>query len=343
MPTIKDVAKEAGVSIATVSYSLNNRTDLVKEATRIHILEVAQHLGYRPNVAARNLQSSKAGLIGYAWHHNPNETPNLLMDQFMYELAQASESLNYYLLTFTHPKNDPIRVYDDLIRSGRVDGFVLAETQINDPRIRFFIDKNIPFVSFGRANDDWEFNWVDTNGKVGMQQATQHLIELGHERIAFLGWTLDSLGGNYRLAGYKTAMKQANLPIHKYLVVHSDYIMDSEVVEERFAEWQEMPIDQRPTAIVAISDYVAVGVMRLAESYGYRIGETMSIVGFDDVLFSQFMEPGLTSVRQPLKEIAVHLVTTLDRSIAGELTGISTHLFSPTLIVRGSTGVPQDE
>jgi len=343
MPTIKDVAKEAGVSIATVSYALNNRTDLVKEATRIHVLEIAKQMGYRPNVAARNLQSSKAGLIGYAWHNNPSESPNLVMDQFMYELSQAAESLNYHVLTFTHPTNDPVRVYEDLIRTGRVDGFVVADTEQDDPRIEFLIEQNFPFVSFGRSNPDWEFNWVDTSGKAGMQQATKHLIELGHKRIAFLGWPTHSATGNDRLAGYNATMKRAKLVVDDHFVLQSDYAKSTEELEIQFENWQQMPSGQRPTAIIAVSDYVAVSAMRLSEKYGYRIGDTMSLVGFDDALFGRFLQPGLTSVRQPMQEIAQHIVTTLDRLIVDEVDGISTHLFAPQLIIRGSTGEPQTE
>jgi DNA-binding LacI/PurR family transcriptional regulator len=155
MPTIKEVAKQAGVSIATVSYVLNNRSEMVSEGTRQHVLSIAQMMGYKANSTARNLQSSRTGLLGYAWHADPTDSPNLVMEQFTYLLAQAAEHANYHLLTFTLPTDDPIRVYTEFIQSGRVDGFILAGTTYDDPRIAYLIEQPVPFVSFGRANPAW--------------------------------------------------------------------------------------------------------------------------------------------------------------------------------------------
>jgi DNA-binding LacI/PurR family transcriptional regulator len=339
MPTIKDVAKTAGVSIATVSYVLNNRNDMVGEQTRQHVLEVARQLGYTPNIIARNLQSSRTSLLGYAWHINPSDQPNLVMDQFIYHLAHAAEGQNYHLLTFTHPNNDPIGMYDDLIQSGRVDGFVVSGTQYDDPRIKNLIRQKFPFVSFGRSNPDWEFNWVDTDGQAGMRVATDYLLEIGHRRIAFLGWPRESLTGNHRLAGYAESLTRAGLPVRDDYVIHNDYARNS--IEKAFSAWLELDGDEQPTAIVAVSDYVAVAAMRAAEQFGFRVGETMSIVGFDDAPFVRFLQPGLTTLRQPLAQITQRLVAQLSALIRGEADDVINHLVTPELIIRGSTGPHQ--
>jgi len=338
VPTIKDVAKKAGVSIATVSYVLNNRNDMVGEQTRQHVLEIARDLGYKANIVARNLQSSRTNLIAYAWHTNPSDLPNLVMDQFIYHLAQAAESANYHLLTFTHPNDDPISVYAELIQSGRVDGFVIADTKHDDPRIKYLIDNEFPFVSFGRANPAWDFHWIDTDGEAGMRMATEYLIEIGHRRIAFLGWPPDSLTGNYRLAGYTTAMHDAGLNLREDYIVHNDYAHNS--IERAFANWVSFPSADQPTAIIAVSDFVAVAAMRVAEQYGFRVGETISIVGFDDAPFVSYLEPGLTTVRQPLAMISEHLVTQLNDLIQDIRPQSSNFLVQPELVIRGSTAPP---
>src|SRR5215213_4303179 len=108
MPTIKDVAREAGVSIATVSYVLNNKADAVSEPTRKHVIEAADRIGYRPNVTARNLRSNQTRLIGYAWYDAPSENVpagrlNTVLDWFTFYLARAAEQSGYHLLTFTYP------------------------------------------------------------------------------------------------------------------------------------------------------------------------------------------------------------------------------------------------
>ncbi|MGB7340702.1 MAG: LacI family DNA-binding transcriptional regulator, partial [Phototrophicaceae bacterium] len=240
MTTIKDVAKEAGVSIATVSYVMNKRYELISEKTRDHVLETAIRMGYRANTIARNLQSQRTNLLAYAWHSNPADQPNMVMDQFIYQLAHAAEKCNYHLLTFTHPNNDPIKVYEDLIHSGRADGFMLAGTTHNDPRIEFLMKKNFPFVSFGRANPDWDdhYHWVDTDGTAGIYIATEYLIKQGHERIAFLGWPKHSLSGNYRLWGYQNAMADYNLDVPDSFIIYNDYNDSS--LDKSFTSWQQL-------------------------------------------------------------------------------------------------------
>jgi len=338
MPTIKDVAKEAGVSIATVSYVMNDRVDMVSDKTRQHVLETARRMGYHANTIARNLQSSRTGLLGYAWHSNPVNQPNMLMDQFIYHLAQAAEQHKYHLLTFTHPSDDPIAVYEELIHSKRVDGFVVAGTQENDPRILYLLEKQFPFASFGRTTPelDIKFNWVDTDGRTGMFDATKYLIEKGHRRIAFLGWPSHSLSGNDRLAGYMDAITQYNIPQHESYILQHDYAEST--VETAFEQWQTLPTDIRPTALLAVSDYVAFGAMRAAEKFGYTVGQDMHIIGFDDAPFVNYTKPGMTTLAQPLEDVSNTLIKTVDRIIRGEQFVPYGQLFAPSVIKRGSTG-----
>lgn len=339
MPTIKDVAKEAGVSIATVSYVLNKRNDLVSEKTRLHVLEVARSLGYRPNVTAQNLQASRSSLIGYAWHTHPRQQPNMVMDQFIYHLARASEAQKYHLLTFTHSEDDPVAVYDDMIRSGRLDGFVLADTTYDDARIRYLIEKEFPFVSFGRANDAWDFYGVDTDGEIGTYLATQHLLELGHRRIAFMGWPQESLTGNHRLNGYRKALAEAQCSAD--FTYHSSY--ETNIIDEIFRDWDNLAVQNRPTAIVAVSDYVAVETVRAAERFGYVVGKTLSITGFDDAPEMAYFRPRLTTLQQPIEEITQTLIEILNDMIDGQKPSEKIQLLAPNLIIRDSTGVPQND
>ena len=141
MTTIKDVAREAGVSIATVSYVLNNKTEAISEDTRSRVWTAVNTIGYRPNVTARNLRSSRSKLIGYAWHNIQAGQVNTVLDRFTYSLAASAERAGYHMLTFTYSMDDPIPVYDELIRTGRVDAFVLASTVRDDPRVSYLMDR----------------------------------------------------------------------------------------------------------------------------------------------------------------------------------------------------------
>ena len=340
MPTIKDVAREAGVSIATVSYVLNDKLDMVSEDTRQQVLTTAREMGYRPNVTARNLQANRTGLIGYAWHIAPEELESSpMMAQFMFHLAGAVEAAGYHMLTFTHPPDQPVEVYDDLIRSGRIDGFVLAETRQADPRVAFLLEREIPFVCFGRTGNAWQFPWVDTDGRAGMRRAVEYLADIGHKRIAFLGWPPDSLSGNDRLRGYLDGMHSLDLRIESGVLIRSDY-PDGEI-DSILQSWQEAPPEIRPTAVIVVADSIAIAVLRAAERHGFRIGETLSVVGFDGVPIGQIIRPALTTLRQPMQTISRALLDLFQEVVSGAAGDQMNHLIKPELVIRESSGPPQ--
>jgi DNA-binding LacI/PurR family transcriptional regulator len=341
MPTIKDVAKEAGVSIATVSYVINHKDDGVSETTRKQVWEAVARIGYQPNVTARNLQASQTKLIGYAWHRVQHGQVNALLDHFTYYLAQAAEAAGYHVLTFTHDTDNWESVYRDLIRTKRIDGFVLADTQYDDPRIRFLLEERFPFVSFGRANPNWDFVYVDTDGRQGVIDSVNYLVSLGHRRIAMIGWPEASSTGSYRLQGYQQAMQAAGLE------VRPDYLWrgvhDFQTGSDAVAYWCRLPRSQRPTAVLAVSDIIAIGAMHGAQAHGLTVGRDLSVMGFDDVPLSQYLRPALTTVRQPIPEICQTLIQMFQSVINGETPKQRHVLMPPQLVVRDSCGAPLDE
>jgi DNA-binding LacI/PurR family transcriptional regulator len=338
MPTIKDVAKEAGVSIATVSYVLNNKDTSVSKQTRRNVLEAIERIGYTPNITARSLKASQTRLIGYAWHEVPYDQVNPVLDRFTYYLAQAAEAAGYHILTFTHPTSNPLPVYDELIRTQRVDAFVLAGTVADDERIRFLMEADFPFVSFGRSNPDWDFHWVDTDGWAGVREAADYLIQLGHRRIGMAAWPDESISGSFRVQGYLDALADAGIPFH------SEYLIRGEHTEAAgraaLAAWCDLPPDERPTAVLAITDLVAIGIMNEAERRGLVVGQDLSVIGFDDAPMGQYLRPALTTIQQPILEIGGALVNILESLLRQELPATRQVLIPPCLVVRSSCGVP---
>jgi DNA-binding LacI/PurR family transcriptional regulator len=334
MPTIKDVAREAGVSIATVSYVLNNKADTVSEETRRLVWEAVERIGYTPNITARNLRASQSRLIGYAWHEVPRDQVNPVLDRFTYFLAQYAEAAGYHILTFTYPTHDPLPVYDELIRTRRVDGFVVSGTRLDDPRIAYLIEKEVPFVSFGRSNPDWPFAWVDTDGAAGMRLAVAHTLVLGHERVAFLGWAPPSLAGEHRETGYREALAQAGYAPGP--VWHGEN--SEQAGRDALRIWLDMPAPQRPTAVITVSDLMAIGLLNEAEHHGVEIGRELSVIGFDDAPASQYLRPALTTLRQPITEIAQAVIALLEAQLNKTMDAPEHRLFAPQLIVRKSAG-----
>jgi LacI family transcriptional regulator len=335
MPTIKDVAREAGVSIATVSYVLNNKADTVSEDTRRLVWEAVERIGYTPNITARNLRASQSRLIGYAWHEVPRDQVNPVLDRFTYSLAQYAEAAGYHILTFTYPPNDPLPVYDELIRTRRVDGFVVSGTRLDDPRIEFLLEKDAPFVSFGRSNPNWPFTWVDTDGAAGLRAAVAHVLDLGHERVGFLGWTPPSLAGEHRETGFRDAMREAGMtPGTVWRSENSE-----ESGRDALRDWLNQPAAERPTAVLTVSDLMAIGLLNEAEHHGVEIGRDLSVIGFDDAPASQYLRPALTTLRQPIEAIAQAVIGLLEAHLNKTAAEAHEHrLFAPELIVRQSTG-----
>lgn len=343
MPTIKDVAREAGVSIATVSYVLNDKADAVSADTRLNVLEAAKRIGYRPNVTARNLRSNQTRLIGYAWYEPPPfGAPlgrlNTVLDWFTFYLARAAEQAGYHVLTFTYPPHDPAPTYDELIRTGRVDAFVLAGTVDSDPRVRFLADRAFPFVSFGRSNSAWDFPWVDTDSRAGVRAAVDYLISLGHRRIAMLGWPEGSLTGDFRLAGYRDALAAAGLAVPESYVLRGEHT--EQAGRDAFARWCAMPAGTRPTAIVTASDLMAIGIMNEARQRGLQVGRDLSVIGFDDAPMTEYLQPALTTLQQPIPEIGEALIAMLEALLSKQPLEQAHVLMPPRLIIRESCAPP---
>ena len=335
MPTIKDVAKKANVSIATVSYVLNNKANSVSTETRQLVLQAAKEIGYTPNVTARNLKFNRTRLIGYAWHEAPHNQNNPVMDQFTYSLAHAAEEELYHLLTFTHHPQNPAPIYENLINMGRIDAFVLAGTKQDDPRIEILLERNFPFACFGRSNSDQQFPWVDVDGTLGIQLATEHLIELGHRHIMMVTWDDNATTTYDRIQGYVKTMHKYQLPIHEYSIFRGNYGLQLGI--EAFHNWMELSPSEQPTAIVAISDLEAVGVMNAAQKLGKVVGIDLSVVGFDDLPMSSYLRPALTTIQQPIQKVATELVQLLQKILQNPNAQPENKLLTPTLIKRDST------
>jgi len=334
MPTIKDVAREAGVSIATVSYVLNNKTDSISEDTKNLVLETAKRIGYTPNVTARNLRFSQTRLIGYAWHDVPSSQVNAVMDRFTYHLAHAAESQGYHILTFTHPADDPTPVYDELIRTRRLDAFVLSATEFDDPRVALLTKAEFPFACFGRGMEDTLS--VDVDGKAGIRMAVEHLVELGHRRIAMIAWGDDATTSGYRREGFYESMNEFGLEIPDGFITYGEN--DEQYGRDSFNTLYQFPKDQRPTAFVCSSDLEAIGVMNAADEHGIVVGRDVSVVGFDDVPMSQYLRPALTTLRQPISHVADLLMDMLKARIENKPIKQNQYIVDPELVVRASTG-----
>jgi LacI family transcriptional regulator len=335
--TIKDVAKEAGVSVATVSYVFND-IDVVGAETRARVLQVAEKLGYRPHVLAKNLRSQRSHIVAYCWRRAKPDQWHPVMDRILAGLSESAKELGYYITPFSEQLlGSDFTHYDELFLSGRVDGFIVSNTLEADPRLRYLSEREFPFVSIGRSDLDLDFPYVDIDDEDGAFQVVEHLRERGHSRIGLVNWPLEtSLTGRFREAGYRRALAEVGIPFDAALVKRISHEEHAARLVTR--ELMTLPEQQRPTAIFAVADFIAIGVLNALYELNLQPGRDVAVAGYDDIPTVQYFRPSLTTVRMPIYEVGQTAIAMLVKLINAEPLESRHILFKPKLIVRESSG-----
>jgi LacI family transcriptional regulator len=332
--TLKDIARRVGYSITTVSRALAGYDD-VAESTRQLILETAADMGYHPNVTARRLQRQRTDTIGFVI---PTHGPRL-SDPFFSELLtgignySAEHELDL-LVSTQAPGPEEMKTYERIVRERRVDGLLVVRTRHQDQRIAYLVDQDFPFVAFGRSDVGADFPYVDVDGRAGVRQLAQHLIDLGHRRIAYIAAPSNLMFATHRMAGYQEALAANSLALDEELVTVGELTQRS----GRAAGYDLLTRPLRPTAIIASNDLMALGVISAAQGLGLTVGRDVAVAGFDDVPLAEDAHPPLTTVRQPIYEIGQRICGMLIRLLQGEILEEQHVILQPQLIVRKSCG-----
>ncbi len=299
--TIQDIARMAGVSIATVSRVLNQKPD-VDPLTRERILRIMEEQNFVPNMAASGLAGKRSRLLGAL-------VPSLtwpLVPELMKGVGEVIGSTSYelilYSITDVNHEQDRSDVIDRIIGTRLTAGLLavfpgqsakhLAELHSRDYPVVLIDDQGIPPEGT---------HWISVDNRVGAYEATRHLIHLGHRRIAHIQGPLKYQVSHDRYQGYCDALSEAGIILDPALVLEGDFMPPAgRVCANAFFD---LPGDRRPTAIFAGSDFMAYGVISAAESRGLRVPDDIALVGFDDNTSSAHVEPALTTVRQPFYEM----------------------------------------
>lgn len=336
-PTLADVAERAGVSRQTVSNAVNN-PDLLRPDTLARVQEAIADLGYSPNRAARNLRTRASHLIGLRIAPVQEGTANATMDRFVHSLAETSREAGYHVLLFAADVSagsgeELMAAYDDLLRSTAVDAFVITDTYLGNPQAAWLEERRAPFVAFGRPWDHpgARHPWVDVDGAAGTALATDHLVDKGHQRVAWIGWRKDSWIGEDRRSGWLRAMHARDLPTTGLASRVEDTVSSGREASAHLLD------SAQPSAFVCASDTLALGVLRTLTDRGLVAGRDVAVVGFDDSQVAQLVTPGLSSVRPPLEEVAVEVVKALE-GLLGHPPAVGPGvMLAPTLAVRDSS------
>ena len=329
--TIVDVAAAAGVSRQTVSNAVNNPERVAPE-TLERVRQEVERLGYTPNAAAQRLRSQTAHAYGFEVSAWGKRRMGHVLDGFLVELTVAAREHRSHLVTFSPQDGDGVRDYEQLLATGLVDGFVITDTMHDDPRPRWLLEHDVPFVSFGRVWDDPSVGrWVDIDGRAGMALAVTHLIEQGYDQIGYLDWVAGSPLGDDRRRGWLTALAEAGRAQDPVLEVCRDELTDATAATERLLDRLGPG-----AALLCASDMLALGASRAIRSRGLELGRDIGLVGFDDSGVAEAMQ--MTSLRQPLAQAATHAWDLLARGRPDSDSDLDQSvLIVPELVVRATS------
>ncbi len=329
--TIHDVARVASVSRQTVSNALTH-PERVRPDTLDRVLATIDRLGYQPSSSAQSLRAQRSGAIGIEVHTLGPRSSNETRAPFLESLGVRATEHDCHVVPFGSAHAEPMLTgYEEMWRRRLVDAFIIAETHHGDPRPAWLESHGIPFASFGRIWDDPTFTrWVDVDGAAGTRTAVEHCVDLGYATVAYLGWPTGSVVGDDRRAGWQNTCASVGGDVSGPESV-SDQDLDSAITAGLDLVRRLAP----RSAVVCASDLLALGVHQALLMEGRAPGHDIGIVGFDG--FETAAVHHITTISQPLTEIADLALTLVHDALAGADRPGTGALLAPRLTVGRST------
>lgn len=333
-PTIADVARVAGVSKGLVSFALNGRPGVAAD-TRQRIMDVAAELGWTPSLSARSLSVGRAFACGLVIGRSPDViAADPFFPSFIAGLEdEFSVTGQALVLAVANPGRQEADTYRALASDRRVDGVILTDIRVADPRIALLAGLSIPAVTLGVPDVDSPFASVSSDDGAGIRLAVEHLAGLGHRRVAHVAGPSGMLHAQHRRDAFLDTADAAGLDI---TVVETDF----SAADGARATASLLEEAAPPTGIIYANDSMAVAGMGVAHRRGLRVPGDLSITGFDDTEIGRWVHPALTSVATDARGWGVTAARTLLAAIAGDPPA-HIDLPDPTLAVRGSTAPPR--
>lgn len=331
--TSADVATLAGVSRTTVSFVLNERTDVkIPDDTRRRVLDAAEQLGYHPNAPARQLAGGRSHVIALVLRQSPEQIAgDAVLAETLRGLASAARTDGFRVMVEPLAPDGPDATYAGLLRAQHADGLVISGPRVDDPDLIALVRDGFPIVLQG-ALPDVNVTSVDVDNVAGARGAVEHLIALGHRRIACItNASLVYTAAQERLTGYRDALRAAGIDAPAELVAEAAFDAAS-----GHAAMAGLLARTTFDAVFVASDVVALGAIGALREAGLRIPADISVVGFDDIPLAAYFDPPLTTVRLPAFELGQAAGRALLDRIADRAVPART-LLSTELIVRAST------
>lgn len=331
MTTIYDIAKKTGYSITTVSKVLNKYPD-VGEKTRKKILAAVEEMGYYPSSHARTLTTKKSWTIGVIFIENLGiGITHPFFNAVIQSFKQVVELQGYDLLFIANKVGEEKKSYLDHFRYRGVDGVIIICSNQDDIEAEMLIKSQMPTVVIDLMSSD--SNVVYSDNASGSKQALEYLYSLGHRKIAHISGYQQTYAGSERLKGFMKAAKEYNLEIPPTYIVNGGFFS---IEGGKEAMKQLLVLSEPPTAVYAASDTMAYGAIQAIQEQGLKVPDDISIVGFDDIAWIQYITPSLTTIRQDTKLIGSRAADLLLEQINSKKKTFSAERVPVELVIRDS-------
>lgn len=331
--TIYDIAKEAGVSITTVSQVINGKGK-ISEERRNEIFRIMERLRYQPSVIAAALTGKKTYTLGLI-------VPDI-SNPFFAELARAVEDQGHrsgysLMICSTDNKDDRVQSYLNLLQKKSVDGIIVGTGMDNEQMLNPLVEAGIPIVLIAREMPSFAFHTVIADDWIGGTLVARHLLGLGHVRTAILAENPKVSSSRNRIRGFRQALEEAGLSLPDDGIRHCDY-----TVEDGKRQALELlgEVDG-PTALFCCNDLLAIGALQAAKERELKVPEQLSVVGFDNTILASVTDPPLTTVAQPIEQMGNIAVDLLMQELSKKPMTKQRVVLRPELVVRQSAASPE--
>ena len=335
---LKSLARQLGLSPTTVSRALNGYPE-VSERTRARVVAAAKAAGYSPNPTARSLAVGRADAVGMIYPLTPNDLGDPHLLNVVAGMTRALDRAGMDLLIASAFAADELRTYTRMIRGRRVDGLVVARTQVHDARLEYLMQEQFPFVAYGRSRLSRPYTWFDFDNTAGGRLAVDRLISLGHRRIALIGASRRFSFALQRYEGFVAGMDAAGVGVEPDLLLETSLDRRGGYQATR----QLLTRSPRPSAIVVDNHLAGVGVIRALLDKRIAIGSEISVVVYDGLPEDTLVGLQATTIAQPTDEqTGQHLVDLLLAQLRGEPVEGLHVLRQPELVIGETDGPCQD-
>jgi DNA-binding LacI/PurR family transcriptional regulator len=330
--SIKDIARVARVSHSTVSRALHN-SSLVSPETAVRIQQIAREKGYRPSAVARSLVTRRTKTIGVV--------VTRIADPFIAEVVSGIEEVandHGYSVFLANSNANPDREVKVVhsFHERRVDGILVTASRVGALYMPLLAEMRVPTVLINNQHPGEFVHSVMIDNPAASRQATEHLIGLGHKRIAYIGDQFGFQSDTERFAGYRRALEVADVPFLPELIAHGDGKAEGGML----AMEKLLALPEPPTAVFCYNDMSALGGLRAIHAHGWRVPEDISVVGFDDLFIASYTSPALTTISQPMRQMGRMAMEILIKLFSG-LTSKTNIKVQGHLIERESTAQPR--